>query len=86
MHYFSLRTFISLTTVFTTLFTISCQKSRTEQVEYVRNSVVLIHIRSKIDNNGVKDTSLGTGFFITENLIATAYHLSKDIEEEKKIK
>ncbi len=76
MHYFSLKTSVSLTIIFTILFTTSCQKSRKEQIEYVRNSVVHLEVHSK-NGKKLKDSGGGTGFFISNNLIATAFHVSK---------
>lgn len=83
MQYFNLKTLASLTIIFTILFTISCQKSRIEQVQMVRNSVVSFELRWNTDKKKLSSGHFGTGFFVSENLIVTTFHVSKQLEKER---
>jgi V8-like Glu-specific endopeptidase len=83
MQYFSLKASVSLAIIFTILFTSSCQKSRNEQILFVRNSVVSFELRWNTDKKKLSAGHYGTGFFISDNLIITAFHVSKQLEAER---
>lgn len=72
--------------IFTLLFTASCKTpiTRQEQIETVRNSVVSFTLRFKTDGKKTQLKNYGTGFFISEKYVATAWHVSRDLENERK--
>lgn len=79
-HYFCFILFSTL------LFTASCKIpiTRQQQIEAVRNSVVSFTLRFKMDGKKVELINYGTGFFISEKYIGTAWHVSSKLEIERK--
>jgi S1-C subfamily serine protease len=66
------------------LFTSCVSNNRTSQISYVRNSVVLLRLHDINNGKSPNDSPMGTGFFISESQVATAWHLSRDLENQQK--
>ena len=66
------------------LLNVSCEKQPTKksEIEKVRNSVISFTLRFK-DGKKVETVNFGTGFFINEKYVATAWHVSRDLIKER---
>lgn len=84
-YFFSLKIIFLLLAPFL-LLSISCEKQPTKKkrIEMVRNSVVSFTLRFK-DGEKVEKVNYGkgTGFFITEKYVATAWHVHRDLIKER---